>query len=40
MYEILCAGEFGLGGSVWGPDAEEAARVAMRMETGMVSIGD
>ena len=27
--------EYGLGGSVWGPDAEEAAEVAVQLESGM-----
>ena len=27
--------EYGLGGSVWGPDAEKAAEVAVQLESGM-----
>ena len=29
------ASEYGLGGSVWGPDAEKAAEVAVQLESGM-----
>ena len=29
------ASEYGLGGSVWGPDAEKAAEVALQLESGM-----
>ena len=28
------ASEYGLGGSVWGPDAEKAAEVAVQLESG------
>uniref|UniRef100_A0A7S4SP01 Aldehyde dehydrogenase domain-containing protein n=1 Tax=Alexandrium monilatum TaxID=311494 RepID=A0A7S4SP01_9DINO len=32
--------EYGLGGSVWGDDLEEASKVALRLESGMTWIND
>jgi len=32
--------EFGLGGSVWGDDPEEASKVALRLESGMTWVND